>query len=278
MTTTSYFADAQLALRLEDAEGLANARFVETRARLQPHSGACYHVIADAHVMFDGVDSPCTQTFALGLRSLPNGDAMQQIEDFYSQHGAATHHEISPLADARLLSMLHARQYEAIEQSTVLYFVLKESALVAPSSLVRTRLIATNETSKWVELSVQGWSEASEFAAQIRDLATIMTQRDGVLSFVAEIADEAVATASMFIADGVAVLAGASTVPTARQQGAQSALLHARLHYAQQHGCDVAMMAAAPGSSSQRNAERNGFRVAYTRTKWRKELTPIQTD
>jgi hypothetical protein len=27
-------------------------------------------------------------------------------------------------------------------------------------------------------------------------------------------------------------------------------------------------MVAAPGSDSQRNAERAGFRVAYTRTKW----------
>jgi len=33
-------------------------------------------------------------------------------------------------------------------------------------------------------------------------------------------------------------------------------------------GCDIAMMAALPGSASQRNAERNGFRIAYTRTKW----------
>ncbi len=28
------------------------------------------------------------------------------------------------------------------------------------------------------------------------------------------------------------------------------------------------MMVAQPGSGSHRNAERNGFRVAYTRTKW----------
>ena len=33
-------------------------------------------------------------------------------------------------------------------------------------------------------------------------------------------------------------------------------------------GCDLAMMGAEPGSSSQRNAERQGFRIAYTRTKW----------
>ena len=56
--------------------------------------------------------------------------------------------------------------------------------------------------------------------------------------------------------------------PDARKQGAQRALLEARLAYAAQQGCDLAMMAAAPGSASQRNAERQGFRIAYTRIKW----------
>jgi len=64
------------------------------------------------------------------------------------------------------------------------------------------------------------------------------------------------------------LLAGASTVPEGRRQGAQLALLDARLRHAAAHGCDLAMMCAAPGSASQRNAERNGFRIAYTRTKW----------
>jgi hypothetical protein len=31
-------------------------------------------------------------------------------------------------------------------------------------------------------------------------------------------------------------------------------------------------MAAEPGSASQRNAERHGFRIAYTRVKW--QLAP----
>ena len=31
------------------------------------------------------------------------------------------------------------------------------------------------------------------------------------------------------------------------------------------------MMVTAVGSQSQRNAERNGFRVAYTRTKWQRK-------
>jgi len=37
---------------------------------------------------------------------------------------------------------------------------------------------------------------------------------------------------------------------------------------AESQGCDLAMMCAQPGSASQRNAERQGFRIAYTRIKW----------
>ena len=40
------------------------------------------------------------------------------------------------------------------------------------------------------------------------------------------------------------------------------------MNYALEHGCDLAMMVAEAGSDSQRNAERQGFQVAYTRIKW----------
>jgi hypothetical protein len=45
--------------------------------------------------------------------------------------------------------------------------------------------------------------------------------------------------------------------------------LEHRLPYGALQGCDIAMMVSAPGSASQRNAERQGFRIAYTRIKWR---------
>jgi hypothetical protein len=66
----------------------------------------------------------------------------------------------------------------------------------------------------------------------------------------------------------VALFGGACTVPEAREQGAQRALLEARMNMAVRERCDLAMMCALPGSASQRNAERQGFRIAYTRIKW----------
>jgi GNAT superfamily N-acetyltransferase len=68
--------------------------------------------------------------------------------------------------------------------------------------------------------------------------------------------------------DKVALFGGAATVPELRRCGLQTALLHERMRYAFDHGCDLAMMVVVPGSDSQRNAERKGFRIAYTRTKW----------
>jgi GNAT superfamily N-acetyltransferase len=73
--------------------------------------------------------------------------------------------------------------------------------------------------------------------------------------------------------NGVALLAGAATLPPWRKHGAQRGLLEHRLQCAAALGCDLAMMGAAPGSGSQRNAERQGFWIAYTRIKWGRGVT-----
>jgi hypothetical protein len=120
----------------------------------------------------------------------------------------------------------------------------------------------------WAQTAAKGWSESTEFADMILELSNITAKRTGGLSFLAELDGRPIATGAMFIHDGVALLAGASTIPEGRRQGAQLALLEGRLRYSAEQGCDIAMMCALPGSASQRNAERQGFRIAYTRIKW----------
>ena len=50
-------------------------------------------------------------------------------------------------------------------------------------------------------------------------------QKSDALSFMAELDGQPIATGAMILGDGVALLAGASTIPEARRQGAQLALL-----------------------------------------------------
>jgi GNAT superfamily N-acetyltransferase len=133
-----------------------------------------------------------------------------------------------------------------------------------------TRRIGHGELDAWAETSAQGWGESPELAAFMHEFGTITGRSRGVSCFVAELAGRMVATGALAMHGGVALLAGASTIPAFRGRGAQTALLEARLAYAAGHGCDLAMMGAAPGSTSQTNAERQGFRIAYTRLKWQR--------
>jgi GNAT superfamily N-acetyltransferase len=105
-------------------------------------------------------------------------------------------------------------------------------------------------------------------------LGAIVCVREGSPCFLAEIDGKPGAAGALSIHEGVALFGGAATVPEFRRHGLQTALLQARLRYAFENGCDLAMMVAEPGSESQRNAERRGFRVAYSRIKWKLQASP----
>jgi GNAT superfamily N-acetyltransferase len=264
------FSDLSLSRRLERAEGRSNAVFVEARAELNPKIGAGWIEVAGAYAMFDGIGSPVTQTFGLGVFDPVTQADLEKLEEFFQQRGAHVHHEVSPLAEASLLTLLNARGYQPIELTSVMYRPIGRGVQIASprDKKVQSRLIRNGEEELWARTAARGWSESTEFADTIQELLSITAKRAGGLSFLAELDGRPIASGAMFIHDGVALLAGASTIPEGRRQGAQLALLESRLRYAAEKGCDIAMMCALPGSASQRNAERQGFHIAYTRIKW----------
>lgn len=266
------FADLDLARRLERAEARGNAEFVETRARLYPESGAGWIEVAGAYAMYDGPLSPATQTFGLGMFQAVSAAEIERLEEFFQERGAPVFHEVSPLADASTLSLLNGRGYQPLEFTSVMFRPVRGGLpyAAARNEKISVRLARTEEEQEvWAQTAAEGWSEFTEVADQMLEFSRIGTRRPGAPSFLAELDGQPIATGGLSISDGVALLAGASTIPAGRRQGAQLALLDARLRYASEQGCDLAMMCALPGSASQRNAERQGFRIAYTRIKWR---------
>ena len=133
---------------------------------------------------------------------------------------------------------------------------------------VKVRLADPDERDLWAQTAAQGWSELNEIGDLLFEVLRTSAAREDCLSFLAELDSRPIATASLMIENGVALLAGSSTIPEWRRRGAQRALLESRLEYAARAGCDLAMIGAEPGSASQRNAERAGFHIAYTRIKW----------
>lgn len=265
-------SDLSLSQRLERTEAKSNADFVETRAAASPEVGAQWIEVAGAYALFDGVGSPLTQTFGLGIHQPVTAADLQTMEGFFRERGADVFHEVSPLADPSALALLNERGYHPIEFTSILYRPLRGELQLGGkiSDRINVRRIGNNEADRelWAQTAVKGWSQDLEITDSIFSLFRIGARKENAPCFLAELDGEPIATGGLFLHDGVALLAGASTIPEGRKQGAQLALLEARLRYAVQQGCDLAMMGALPGSGSQRNAERRGFRIAYTRIKW----------
>lgn len=273
--------DQALGRRLEGAEARGNAEFVEARAKAFPETRGEWMEVAGAYAMFDGTDSPCTQTFGLGLFDPVADIEIAQLEQFFEQRGADVFHEVCPLADASLLSLLGERGYLPVEWSNVLVRTIQPGDARASSSdtAIHVRPIASDEHDLWARTAAAGWADVAPGLEDfLFGLGWVNPHRPNTHCFVAEKQGKPIATAAVCLSDGVAVLAGASTVPAWRRQGAQLALHEHRLQFAVEKGCDIAMVVALPGSASQRNAERHGFRVAYTRTKWHLALKRTDTD
>jgi hypothetical protein len=225
--------------------------------------------VAGTYAMFDGVGSPLTQTFGLGLFGDAGDDELARMEEFFESRGAEVCHEVSPMADPSLLERLAARGYHPVELSSVLFRPTAGGVASAGESAVTVRRTGADEADLWASVAAEGWSsESAELGDFMLNLGQITARSEGSSCFVAELEGRPVAAGGLSLGDGVALLAGASTIPSARRHGAQLALLAARLRFAEEQGYALAMMAAAPGSVSQRNAERQGFRIAYTRIKW----------
>jgi len=262
------FADLELSRRLERAEGHACAGFAAARRKLAPDCGSEWMECGGANVVFDGVNSPITQTFGLGIFEELTEDSLNAIERFFRERGAPVFHEVSPLAGVSALSLLCARGYRPVEISNVMYRAVERPA-DEDGGNIRVRVATPEEAGLWADVSARAWThEHPELRDFVLDSGAISASRAGSASFLAEIDGQPGATGALCIHNGVALFAGASTVPELRRRGLQGALLRERMRYAFEHGCDLAMMVAEAGSNSQRNAERKGFRVAYTRVKW----------
>ena len=122
-------------------------------------------------------------------------------------------------------------------------------------------------------MSARGWSEHPEFTDFLFNSARVVAAAKGAKGFLAYLDGQPIANAVLWSHEGVALFGGACTVPEARKQGAQRALFETRTNAALDQGCDLAVLCAQPGSTSQRNAERQGFRIAYTRVKWQRWAT-----
>ncbi|MBC7804554.1 MAG: GNAT family N-acetyltransferase, partial [Akkermansiaceae bacterium] len=243
-TITPYpFADRDLARRLERTEANAAARFVEARARVFPQSGAGWMEVAGAFALYDGIDSPVTQTFGLGLFDPVTPGVLDEIEHYFAARGAPVIHEVCPLAGVALAALLHERGYLPVEFTSVMYRPIHADtghAQTHGGSEVTVRVTGPAEADVWADTSAGGWGAVPGASEFLRDIGAINAAREDAVCFLAEMGGKPIAAAALCVSsgEGVAQMAGACTLPGARRRGAQLALLAARMRHGAARGCD----------------------------------------
>jgi GNAT superfamily N-acetyltransferase len=114
---------------------------------------------------------------------------------------------------------------------------------------------------------IAGWQIPGDFDQFKRNVRPWLFQ-PGWSLFLAHVAGKPVATAILFVEDGVGYLADASCDPSYRRRGLHMALLARRISKCCAAGVEFICSGAALLSTSHRNMERTGLRIQFIRSIW----------
>ncbi|HVP53447.1 MAG TPA: GNAT family N-acetyltransferase [Candidatus Eisenbacteria bacterium] len=255
------FVDLNFARRLETAETLTPAH-IRALQRFAPE--ATSELIGGGRAVFGGRRYPSNQIVGLGLYGPVSLADLEQVEDFYHSRGVPCQIVVSPLADRSLLDLLAPRRYRISEFNSVLIKRLDPSKLIEPADGITVERVTTDTAQLWDRVISRGFAEFGPLPENL--IATFATMPDS-LNFLARVNGEAAGggMGTVLREARIAALFGTATVREFRRRGVQTALINRRLWDAAQHECEYAVVSTLPGSASQRNMERRGFRLAYTK-------------
>lgn len=257
------FVDLEFARRLEMAETIL-PDCVEALRSYNPATPSEAEEVAGGVAFFGGTDYPANQMVGMGLYGEVTPDDMNRVEHFFRSRGVPSTIVVSPLADMTLPSLLGERGYRIAEFNSVLIRrINSEEPFDPPASIVIER-VTPRTASAWMHAIATGFSQEIAVAEEVFGGFAALP---GALAFLARIDGEVVGgCGGRIIPEArIAALFGTATLPEFRGRGVQSALIAIRLHEAAKAGCEYAVVSTNPGSGSQRNMERRGFRVAYTK-------------
>jgi GNAT superfamily N-acetyltransferase len=268
-------ADLGLAQRLERNDALNTADYAHTLKRLQPEAPARVQPIAGGYAAFMRPDMPVNRCVGLGMAAPVTAGDLDAVETFYRGYGLPSKIDLCPLADRSLVDGLNERDYRIGT-----FFNVHARPITAadadsrPQSVVHVDVVTPEQAELWATTIVR---DDPRVPVPADDpwlvLALVAARRPGVTCFLAWIDSQPVGGAALAIRDGLATFFSTATLTPYRGRGVQTALVAARLAFAARAGCDLASVVTNPGNQSQRNMQRAGFQVVYTRMTMLRNLT-----
>jgi GNAT superfamily N-acetyltransferase len=274
------FVTATAAARIERAEaGVARDFGLQARAR---GTDVLIEPIGGTSAVYGGPGQPYNKIVGLGFAPLDEAE-LAAVETSFDARHAEIRVEQATLADPSVASLLTRRGYELIGYENVLGLeltgavreTLQRACEADASQGLRIAPAGDGELHTWIDTVTEGFVHPDTFDGPpptetfareaIERIFADFGATPGVTLYLAWRDGAIAGGGSLRLSDGLAQLAGASTLPAHRRRGVQSALLRARLLDAASRGCDLAVVTTEPASKSQENVQRAGFTLLYAR-------------
>jgi GNAT superfamily N-acetyltransferase len=258
--------DHDLARRLEMAQSFRSVCHAQAYQELHPEADVQIEPVGGGYAVFEKPGSPLNRCTGLGFEGSVVLADIDKVEQFYNQFDAPSRISLCPLADPSLFDILKERGYNLDQFFMVLARSLpvNETPVETPPG-IQIRQVAPDFSALWLGTVARGFSAPQEPDAGTYDILAPNLYAGNAVSYLAYVDGQPAGGGGMYLHAGVAEFGGASTLPTYRGRGVHTALLEVRVQAAHQMSCDLGLVLTSPGSHSQRNVQRLGFEVAYTK-------------
>ena len=262
------FVDSTLARRLEASEDEAQLAIAAVLQGTQPDIGAAVLTIGDGHAVFAGKNSPVGRTIGFGFKAPVAPADIDTVEQFYAAHGVPAQFDVTPLQHESLTALLHERGYSMSELNNVMARELGPGEQWAEEvGGIEFRERGANQAALWTDTMLHGFFPAGDIPVGWDKLLMSMALVPNALPMIAYAEDKPVAAAGGLLCREwkLIMLGGTATLNEHRGRGIQTAAIGRRLARGVREGCDLAVVVTRGGTTSQRNAERMGFTLAYSK-------------
>lgn len=218
----------------------------------------------ESAVAFAGPDAYANRITGFGV--LP--EHIDQAIAFFDERGVETKLELTSFAPASLIDAVNARQFQLRMFTHVLAMPVRDvSRLVPPEGVTIERLDRTDAAlvravAVHNDRCFGPERELCETSVALTTKHLLMPTND---TFVARARGEIAGVGCSESSNGTTLIFGGAVRPDMRGRGIQQALLNVRLAVAHERGSDLVCVMAGPGTPSERNALRAGFRLIGTR-------------
>ena len=258
----------ELARRIDRAE----IDFCARAAGAGTPDGVASLEVAGGRALCSFAGSPLNKVLGLGLGSPVEDADLDAIEAFYDERGIPVQIELCPLAVPGLAARLTKRGYQlqAFENELVRSIGTER----VPERGPRVTRSTPDQDDLWLHVAASGFAAADGSGATApAPPADLLENIKKVMSgfihpdferLLVWVDGEPAGAANAYVIDGVLGIAGTATLPAFRKRGVQQAVVAHALNGGVGRA-ELAMATTEPGSISQRNFERFGFQVIYTR-------------